>query len=204
MKMQKKQTFFVMIAALGLVLATVAMAHDDNAEAVEGEAPEQGDAMHGDDDDHMVAKPGMGGLMMPNMDAAMGRKLFAAKGCVACHAINGVGGHDAAALDAHTMDAVMNPFEFAAKMWAMAPATMAAQEEGLDGQILFTGEELAHIIAFVHNDDEQHHFSEADIPPEVMPMMHHKHGDDEMSGMMEHAEEIGHEHDAEEEDHHDD
>ncbi len=94
------------------------------------------------------------------------------------------------------MDAMMNPFDFAAKMWTMAPYMIAAQEEALGEQILFTGEELAHIIAFVHSDDEQHHFSRADIPPEVMPMMHHQHGDGAMSGMMEHAEEIGHGHDA--------
>ncbi len=34
-------------------------------------------------------------LIMPMMDPDRGRKLFVAKGCVACHAINGVGGHDA-------------------------------------------------------------------------------------------------------------
>ncbi len=135
----------------------------------------------------------MQGLAMPDMDPAIGRKLFAAKGCVACHSVNGVGGHDATALDAHTMEAQMNPFDFAAKMWTMAPYMIAAQEEALGEQITFTGDELAHIIAFVHSDDEQHHFSEADIPPEVMPMMHHAHGKPD-AGVMEHAEEIGHAH----------
>ncbi|MGH8630355.1 MAG: c-type cytochrome, partial [Burkholderiales bacterium] len=48
----------------------------------------------------MMMSPGM---MMPSMDAANGRKLFAAKGCVVCHAVNGIGGQDAAALDASTM-----------------------------------------------------------------------------------------------------
>ncbi len=60
----------------------------------------------------MMTMPGMDNLMMPNMDPALGRKLFASKGCVAGHAINGVGGHDATALDAHTMDAMMNPLRF--------------------------------------------------------------------------------------------
>jgi hypothetical protein len=136
--------------------------------------------------------PGMR-LMDIEMDPVLGRKLFAAKGCVACHAVNGVGGHDATPLDAHTMERMMNPFDFAAKMWDMAPYMITAQEEALGGQITFTGEELAHIIAFVHSDDEQHHFSEADIPPEVMPMMHHGHGASG-SGVKEHAEEIGHTH----------
>ena len=49
-------------------------------------------------------------------------------------------------------------------MWRTAPATIAAQEEMLGEQIMFTGEELADIIAFVHDDTEQHEFSEADIP----------------------------------------
>jgi cytochrome c553 len=48
----------------------------------------------------MMMSPGM---MMPSMDAANGRKLFAAKGCVVCHAVNGIGGQDAPALDASTM-----------------------------------------------------------------------------------------------------
>jgi len=139
-------------------------------------------------------EPGTVGLMMPEMDSHRGRKLFASKGCVACHAINGVGGHDATALDAHTMQPAMNPFEFAAKMWRMAPAMIAAQEEALGHQITFSGEELADIIAFVHDDAEQHKFSEADIPPEIRPMMHHTHGKPE-GGAKAHGEELGHHHD---------
>ena len=93
---------------------------------------------------------------------------------------------------------MMNPFEFAAKMWRMAPAMIAAQEEVLGEQIEFTGQELADIIAFVHDDAEQHRFSESDIPPEVMPMMHHMHGG-EGGGAAAHAEELGHNHEAGEE-----
>ena len=145
---------------------------------------------------HMEGMPGARNLMMPEMDAARGRKLFASKGCVACHAINGVGGHDATPLDAHTMDRMMNPFEFAAKMWTMAPYMITAQEEALGEQITFTGAELADIIAFVHDDKAQHGFSEDDIPPEVMPMMHHSHGAKPGGGAAEHAEELGHPHGA--------
>ncbi len=115
-------------------------------------------------------------LAMPMMNAERGMYLFASKGCVACHAVNGVGGHDAGNLDAHTMDPVMHPFEFVAKMWRMAPAMIAAQEEVLGQQILFTGEEIADIIAFVHDDAQQHQFTEAMIPPAVRKMMHHVHG----------------------------
>ena len=42
-------------------------------------------------------------LAMPLMNPARGKALFVAKGCVACHAINGVGGHDAPPMDAHKM-----------------------------------------------------------------------------------------------------
>ena len=144
--------------------------------------------------------PGAQGLMMPTMDPARGRELFASKGCVTCHSINGVGGEDATPLDAHTMQSMMNPFDFAAKMWRMAPAMIAAQEEALGEQIEFTGQELADIIAFVHHDAEQHHFSESDIPPEIMPMMHHEHSE-AGGGAAAHAEELGHEHGAGEEQH---
>lgn len=126
-------------------------------------------------------------LAFPQMDAARGMKLFASKGCVACHAVNGVGGHDATALDAHTMERVMNAFDFVAKMWAMAPYMIAAQEEAMGGQIQFTGEEIADIIAFAHDDAQQHEFREDMIPPDVSGMMGHRHG--RMPG---HQEEIGH------------
>ena len=75
---------------------------------------------------------------------------------------------------------------------------IAAQEEALGEQIEFTGQELADIIAFVHHDGEQHHFSESDIPPEIMPMMHHEHSE-AGGGAAAHAEELGHMHEAGEE-----
>ena len=97
---------------------------------------------HEDEDGH---EPISLRLEYPEMDAAVGRVLFAEIGCIACHAVNGVGGEDAVPLDAHGMEPVMNPFEFSAKMWTMAPYMIAAQEEAFGEQILFTGEELGHI-----------------------------------------------------------
>jgi cytochrome c len=132
-------------------------------------------------------------MAMPMMNPQRGMVLFAEKGCVACHSINGVGGHDATPLDAHEMSGMMNPFEFSAKMWQMAPAMIAAQEEALGEQILFTGDELADIIAFVHNDEQQHMFTEAILTPRIRQMMDHQHGG-EKTGTDAHAEEIGHEH----------
>ena len=67
-------------------------------------------------------------------------------GCIACHAVNGVGGHDATNMDAHAMNGLMNPFDFAAKMWNHAPCMIAAQQGAFGEQIYFTGDDLADII----------------------------------------------------------
>jgi putative membrane protein len=68
-----------------------------------------------------------------------------------------------------------------------------AQEEALGGQILFTGDEIADIIAFVHHDEEQHKFSEAGIPPRIREWMHHRHGEPG-GGAETDGEELGHNH----------
>ncbi len=135
-------------------------------------SPGQGNMMM----DPGMMEPGMMGrgmLRMPQMDPARGRKLFASKGCVVCHSVNGIGGTDATALDAATMPRPMNPFEFTAKMWRGAEAMLYLQREELGEQIEFTGDELADIIAFVHHPEEQKKFSEADIPPRIKDLIHH-------------------------------
>jgi mono/diheme cytochrome c family protein len=136
------------------------------------------------------AVPGHGmRLVMPIMNPTR-VDLFVDKGCVACHAINGVGGHDAPAMDAHSLSGLMNPFDFAAKMWNHAPAMIAAQEEAFGEQVYFTGEELADIIAFIHDDDAQHSFSEKNITAKARKMMEHEHGG--APAVEKHAPEIGH------------
>jgi len=101
------------------------------------------------------------GMLLPFMSPAKGRMLFASKGCVVCHSINGVGDGHASPLDAATMPAIMDPFDFAAKMWRGAGTMITLQEDELGEQIEFTGEELANIIAFVHSASEQKKFSKA-------------------------------------------
>lgn len=157
--------------------------------AMAGATAAHADVGHDDDDDADHAPVDIV-LQMPTMDSETGRELFVNKGCVACHAVNGVGGEDASPLDAHGMDPVMNPFDFAAKMWLMAPYMIEAQEEALGEQILFTGDELANIIAFLHDDEEQHELTEASLPGEIREMMDHGHG--EMPGEEAHQEELGH------------
>ena len=51
------------------------------------------DAGHGVAADHPPLRNLLGEF---EVNVARGRTLFVEKGCVACHAINGVGGHDAA------------------------------------------------------------------------------------------------------------
>ena len=147
--------------------------------------------------EHVPASKGMEAdhgarLIIPMMSPDRGKTLFVDKGCVACHAINGVGGHDAPPMDAHKQMGLVNPFDFAAKMWNHAPAMIAAQEEALGEQIYFTGDELADMIAFLHDDDAQHTFGEHNLTDMAKMMMQHGHG--EMAPPAAHAEEVGHGH----------
>lgn len=111
------------------------------------------------------------GLILPEMDAEKGRMLFASKGCVVCHSIQGIGGTDAPPLDAEYMDVPMNPFEFAARMWRGAETMVEMQRDELGGVIELNGQELAAIIAFAHDADEQKNFSEDDFPEEIKMML---------------------------------
>ncbi len=104
------------------------------------------------------------GLAVPPMDSARGRMLFVNKGCVACHAVNGVGGEMGPTLDAAAMPSPMNAFEFAARMWRGAPAMTALQEDILGDVISLTGQELADVIAFAHDEAEQRKLTRDQIP----------------------------------------
>ncbi len=114
-------------------------------------------------------------LLMPIMDPARGRKVFAVKGCVICHALNGVGGNHGPSLDMRGMGA-MNPFDFAAKMWEGAEAMIVLQEEELGERISLTGQDLADMIAFVHSPKEIAKFSKKDIPHKIWDVLQRTHG----------------------------
>ena len=111
------------------------------------------------------------GIVMPSMDPVRGKQLFASKGCVVCHSINGVGGTDARRLDAATMPSPMNPFEFFARMWRGALPMVMMQTRELGHQIEFNGQELGDIVAFAHNPTVQKTFSTDDIPPGIKRLM---------------------------------
>jgi mono/diheme cytochrome c family protein len=92
-------------------------------------------------------------------DAARGRTLFVTKGCVVCHAINEVGGTSASPLDAEGEAGEVDALDFVARMWRGAEAMIFMQQRELGVQIDFTGQELADIIAFVHDPRERRTFS---------------------------------------------
>ncbi len=110
-------------------------------------------------------------VMWPAINSSRGRTLFASKGCVVCHAVNGVGGQVGPALDAARMPPFANPLEFAAQMFRGAPRMIELQERDLGYRIDLTGQELADIVGFVHDQTEQRRFTEDDIPPEVERLM---------------------------------
>ncbi len=104
------------------------------------------------------------GIVMPPMDAARGREVFVQKGCVACHSVNGVGGDLGPALNAADMPSPMNSFEFAARMWRGAGAMIALQEDLLGEAISLDGQDLADLVAFAHDAEEQAKLTEDQIP----------------------------------------
>lgn len=110
-------------------------------------------------------------LAIPMMSTERGMTLFAAKGCVACHSINGIGGHLGPSLNASTMAPIMNPFDFVAKMWSKAPSMIRAQEEKLGQQVELTGDQLADIVAFTHDDAQQRKLTKAMVPPKYAKLI---------------------------------
>lgn len=104
-------------------------------------------------------------LVMPGADAARGRALFVRKGCVACHAINEIGGTTGPPLDVEFAPDEVDPLDFVARMWRGAEAMVFMQQSLFGAQLDFSGQELADMIAFAHGPKEQQKFSEADVPP---------------------------------------
>jgi cytochrome c2 len=106
-------------------------------------------------------------LILPAVDSKRGRALYVSKGCVACHAINGIGGTDGAPLDAASMDPAMNPFEFFARMWLGSKPMISLQEERMGKQAELDAQELADIVAFIHDQEMQRAFSAEEIPKDI-------------------------------------
>ena len=122
--------------------------------------------------DRMMALMADIGVALPPLSSERGRTVFLEKGCVACHAVNGVGGDVGPAFDAAQMPKPMNAFEFAARMWRGASAMIAMQEdEQFGGQIELSGQELADLVAFAHDEKEQAELAADQIPEKFRPMI---------------------------------
>ena len=111
------------------------------------------------------------GLVVPPMDSERGALVFMEKGCVVCHSVNGVGGEIGPSFNATDMPQPMNAFEFAARMWRGAPA-MAQMQHDLFGEMInLNGQELADVIAFVHDAHVQSHITATDIPEQFIDLI---------------------------------
>ena len=138
--------------------------HGHDFEAIEHMSPAEIDRM-------MILMTDIG-VALPPMSSERGRAIFLEKGCVACHAVNGVGGEVGPALDAAGLPKPMNAFEFAARMWRGASAMIAMQEdETFGGQIELSGQELADLVAFAHDEDEQAELAADQIPEKYRAMI---------------------------------
>jgi len=120
---------------------------------------------------HMIELMREIGIGLPPMDARRGRKTFVNKGCVVCHTVNGVGVEIGPSLDAANMPSPMNAFEFAARMWRGASAMTKMQEDLFGETISLTGQELADLVAFAHDEEEQKKLTKNQIPKNFLKMM---------------------------------
>jgi cytochrome c len=111
------------------------------------------------------------GLVLPKLSPERGKELFIAKACVVCHSINGVGGVDAAPLDASTMDPAMNPFEFFARMLTGMTPMLTMQQDRLGHEVEVTAGELGDLVAFIHDEATQKSLSAKDIPEDIKRLM---------------------------------
>ncbi len=99
-----------------------------------------------------------------SVDSGEGRALFIDKGCVICHAVNGVGGKAAPPLDAEIGAPGIDPLEFAARMWRGAPAMIELQAVELGYSIYLTADEIANLAGFAADREEQKLFSIDQLP----------------------------------------
>jgi hypothetical protein len=112
------------------------------------------------------------GIALPPMNSERGRTLFLEKGCIACHAVNGVGGEIGPAINAAQMPQPMNAFDFAARMWRGASAMIAMQEdEQFGGQIELSGQDIADLVAFAHDEKEQAEVAADQVPEKYRAMI---------------------------------
>ncbi|MGH1482879.1 MAG: c-type cytochrome [Geminicoccales bacterium] len=103
-------------------------------------------------------------IVLPLIDADQGRRLFVAKGCFLCHAVNGIGGAAAPSLNAPENVGQLDLMSFVARMWAGASAMLELQSKELGYEIELSGNEIADLAAFAASSEAQRTFSMEEIP----------------------------------------
>lgn len=103
-------------------------------------------------------------VLVPVIDAQRGRKLFVSKGCVICHAVKGVGGQAAPALDAGTGSQSIDLLGFVSRLMRGMPAMAELQAIELGYQVELAPEDIADLAGFVSDPDLQADFSAAEVP----------------------------------------
>ncbi len=119
----------------------------------------------------VMAGSALADITLPPTDAQRGRALYISKGCIGCHAINGVGGQHAAPLDAAAMDPSGNTFEFFARMWLGMKPMIEMQENKMGQQVDLTAQELGDLVAFIHDAGLQKSITIGEIPDNIEDIM---------------------------------
>jgi len=103
-------------------------------------------------------------ILLPQLDAERGRRLFVDRACVVCHAVNDVGGKAGPSFDAVGDQNHVDVLAFAAGMWRGADPMIVLQAMELGYQIELTGQDLGDLAAFAHDKNAQKGFSLEEVP----------------------------------------
>ena len=125
----------------------------------------------GTDSTSALANAGLRELVQPLPDSTRGRNLFVSKGCFICHAVGGVGGVAAPALDAPKDLEQLNVLNFVARMWWGGRAMLELQDLELGYEIQLDGSEIADLAAFAYSTEAQRGFSKEEIPELLQPLI---------------------------------
>lgn len=134
-----------LVSGLALMFAGISAAENNTAASMSGES-------------------GLRSIVLPMIDPYRGRRLFVAKGCFLCHAVNGAGGIAAPALNAPDGVDQLDLMGFVARMWQGASAMLELQALELGYQIELSGDEIADLAAFAASAEAQRDFSMEEIP----------------------------------------
>ncbi|MCJ7705247.1 MAG: c-type cytochrome, partial [Desulfobacterales bacterium] len=79
-----------------------------------------------------------------------GKRIFAEKGCIKCHAIRGEGGRQAEDLGKKAKNFYKSLTQIASSMWNKGPSVLAKMAETQTGIPKFTPKEMADLIAYLY------------------------------------------------------